>query len=268
MAFLFIMGISCLTAASESLVIAGTGDSQTLLRNLAELYEKIHPPADIIVPDSVGSGGGIKAVVKGTAGMGRTARALTPEEKDHDLTAIPIALSPIVFAANPNVAEVKNISSDDIMKIYSGAITNWRELGGEDHKIYPVDREPGDSSRKILEAKLKSSSGTFKAVKPKAKVFYSTPEAAQAVAQNRYTIGYLPLSIAREAQLHVFSVNHVFPDETNVRNHTYPLVTTFYLVKPADPSGLAKEFLSFMQEGPAQQLMISSGVVPLEKIEN
>lgn len=254
--------------AAETLLVAGTGDSQALLRKLAVLYKETYPGSEIIVPDSVGSGGGIKAVIEGTAGLGRTARALKPKEKDHGLTAIPFALSPIVFVTHPSGVNVKNVTPEDVVKIYSGKVTNWRQLGGDEHKIYPVDREPGDSSRTILAAQLHSSLGTFNDIQSVGKVFFTTPETVQAIAQNRYTFGFVPLSFAQEAKLHIFSLSSVFPDEDSIQDGSYPLVTTFYLVKPAHPKRLATDFLNFLQEPAAQELMHTSGVIPVGKTDH
>ncbi|MFC1886593.1 PstS family phosphate ABC transporter substrate-binding protein [Thermodesulfobacteriota bacterium] len=252
------------TNASESLIIAGTGDSQTLLRKLAAAYESNRAFTRIDVPDSVGSGGGIKAVVRGTAGLGRTARPLKPKERKNDIAEIPFALSPIVFAANPSAASVKNLTSDALIKIYAGVITDWREVGGNPSKIYPIDRESGDSSRRILETHLRSAFGSFKEIKSKGKIFFSTPETVEAVAQNRNTIGFMPLSVAKHANLHIFSIDSVFPDEGSVKNLRYPFASTFFLIKPSRPDCLAVDFLSFIKNPKAQQLMRAMGVIPIE----
>ena len=139
--------------AQETLVIAGTGDSQALLRNLGAIFEKSHPDVTIEVPNSIGSGGGIKAVGRGEAGLGRTARALKEKEKP-GLTDVAFARSPVVFATNTSVHEVLDLSREQILAIYSGKINNWKEVGGPDGKIYPLSREEGDSSRETIDKNL------------------------------------------------------------------------------------------------------------------
>ena len=135
-------------------MIEGTGDSQVILRGIASLFEALHPDVRVFVPDSVGSGGGVKALIAGKADLARTARPLKAKEKKEGITQIPFAWSPIVFAAHPSGAAVKNITMDQALEIFSGELSNWKALGGPDHKLYPVSREAGDSSRNVVDAYL------------------------------------------------------------------------------------------------------------------
>lgn len=261
--FLSIIFILCSqgsTVAMEKLVIAGTGDSQVILRKLSVLFEKQYPAIDVVVPDSVGSGGGVKALIKGDTGLARTARPLKLKESTHGFTQIPFALSPIVFVSHSNFSGVDDITMGQLVQIYQGNIRNWMVMGGNDHKIYPVDREIGDSSRKILEAHLSSSYGKFKEITSVGKVFFTTPETVEAIAHNQYTIGYLPLSMALEKQLHIFSIDSISAQQPGSK--PYPFITAFYLIKPKKTSRIAEAFLSFIKEKKAKDLMLSLGVLP------
>lgn len=265
---ILVTGIFNTNAVAENLTIAGTGDCQEVVRELALLFEKTHPGDHVTVPDSVGSGGGIKLVIQGKAGMARTARPLKSKEQKHGLTEIPFALSAVVFAANKNMKIVKNISLDDAVKLYNGKITNWSELGGENHKVYPVNRETGDSSRKVIDSYFKAVSGAATSIEDGGKTFFTTQEAAEAIAQNPYTIGYVPLSVAKKMQLHILSLDSVYPTDDNVQDKKYPLITSFYLVTPADPSALATTFIDFLQESTAQELMRSRNTIPVKQSSN
>lgn len=259
--FGLLLTVNTTATAGEKLTIPGTGDSQALLRKLADLYEKKNPGVDIVIPESTGSGGGIKAVIKGTAELARTARPMKERERVHDLMETRFALSPIVMATNPKTVIIKDISIEEILGIYSGAITHW---SGNGHKIYPVDREAGDSSRKVLEKNLATGNTGFKDIQSKGKVFYSTPETADALAKNGYTIGYLPMSMANEYGLNILSINSIYPSETNVNNYSYKWVTPFFLVKSPNASKLANDFIRFIQTPDAYELMLVSGVVPVK----
>lgn len=252
-------------ALTGTLVIEGTGDSQTVLRALAARYEKLNPDSHIIVPDSVGSGGGIKALVLGKAGLARTARPLKEKERAAGLTQVPFAWSPIVFAAHPSAASVKGISMAQALGVYRGDIVNWQALGGPDHKLYVVNREKGDSSRTVIHRYVTHTLGRPGGLGDAGKVFYTTGETVLAMSRNAYTLGYVPLSSAMAEGLHIFSLDTVFPDEAGIKGRNYPLVTTFYLVSPREPGELGAAFLAFVASEPAQELMRSLGVFPADK---
>lgn len=246
--------------AADSLTISGTGDSQVVLRELARLFEADNPDIRVVVPDSVGSGGGIKALLEGMAGLARTARPLKPEEAEKGLVQEPFALSPIVFASHPSQQQVGSLSAHDVIGLYEGGIKNWRDLGGEDHKLYLVARETGDSSRKVIDAYYQSQGLT--GIGPAGKVFYTTGDAALALARNPYTIGYLPYSVARHFNLHILAFDRIVPDAQSISDRRYPLVTTLYLITPADPGRPALAFLDFVRTAPARYIMLRSGVFP------
>ena len=251
--------------ASESLIIDGTGDSQEILRKLSERYEELHPGARVMVPDSVGSGGGIKSVLQGQAGLARTARPLKSKEAESGLSQVLFAWSPVVFAAHPSVASVRSVTLDQILDIYAGKTGNWTALGGPDHKLYPVNREEGDSSRTVINAFLAKALDNAQGMGTAGKVFYTTGDTVLALKRNAYAIGFVPLSEAKAAGLHMFALDSVFPDEAAVKGKTYPLVTPFYLVKPSDPSPLAIDFIDFILSEPARAMMREQGVFPADR---
>ena len=83
------------------LVIPGTGDSQSVLLLLAQRFEELHPGTTVIIPDSIGSGGGIRAVAEGTAVIARIARTLNEREREYGLTYRVFATSPAVVRVGP-----------------------------------------------------------------------------------------------------------------------------------------------------------------------
>jgi len=262
--FYLMLAIFCFTAAAaaaqDTLVIAGTGDSQALLRNLGAIFEKSHPGVTIEVPNSVGSGGGIKAVSRGEAGLGRTARPLKDKEKQ-GLIEVIFARSPVVFATNTSEHEIKNLSGEQILAIYAGKVTNWKEVGGPDAKIYPISREEGDSSRETIDTNLAG----FKELTLVSKEFFTTWETAEAILKHKDTIGYLPLSMAIEYGLNTLTVGDKIPNQDHVNNGSYPYVTSLYLVKNESPSALALQFIDFVLSDEVGKLMLQQGVMPIAK---
>ena len=245
-------------ARSEHLVIDGTGDSQAVLRKLAALFEEKNQGVTVEVPNSIGSGGGIKAISRHEIELARTARPLKKKERNEDLTEILFARSPVVFVASPG-SVVNTVSTQQILDIFSGKIKNWQELGGPDHKIYPVDREQGDSSRKILSKYMPG----FKEIQSVGKVFYTTPETAEAIGLHAFTFGFVPLSVALEHKLHILSLNRQVATMKNVKSGTYTLLTPFFLIQSKQSGPLARRFVEFVFSPEARDLMVDNGVYPV-----
>ncbi len=249
-------------SAARVLTIPGTGDSQFLLRDIAREFQRADENTDlsIQIPDSIGSGGGIKAILNGDAELARTARPLKQGEAAAGLQQYRFALSPIVFVVHPSIRQITNLSTEQIIGIYSGQYRNWRELGGPNAKIYAVDREPGDSSRTNLENRMPSFADTDSV----AKLFYTTPEAAQAIANHRYTIGFLPATAAKHHGLQTIAIDGVTPNEANILNGSYPYATPFFLVTKRPASTSAQRIIEFLFTERAQHLMRLRGAVPIE----
>jgi len=246
--------------AGEKIVIAGTGDSQALLREVALAYQQSHPGSTVEIQDSIGSSGGIRLVAAGRADLGRVARHLRENEKGYNLHYRQFASAPVVFAIHPEVVGVDGLTDREVIDIYSGKIGNWRDLGGTDRPILVVNREPGDSSRTILEQHIEG----FREISRLAgRIIYSTSEAAETIARYRNTIGYLPLSEARAAGLKVLRYNHIEPDGENLRQGLYPLAMPLGIVWKGKPTGPAADFLAYLTGREAVNIYRTHGVEPV-----
>ncbi len=259
LSFLSLLLIS-MAIHAETLVIAGTGDSQNLLRKLASEFEKQHPGITIEVPDTIGSKGGIRAVASGQVKLARTARAVKPSEPK-GLVEYRFAISPLVLVAHPTAEGVSDITSAQILNIYSGRIDNWNKLGGPRNRLYAVDRELGDSSRSVLEKKLSG----FKTVESIAKIFYSTPDTVDALSQHEFTFGYLPMSEAVNTHLKILTVDGVEPSKENIKSGSYSYSMSFYLVTKGEAIGLPKKFIDFTHSEPAKKIISDFGLVATRK---
>ena len=245
---------------SRVLVIPGTGDSQVLLHSLAQLYTKNRPGTTVEIPESIGSGGGVKSVITGKNEIARVARPLSEKESAQGLKFHIFAHAPVVFAVNPGVAEAANLTFEQIVGIYSGKIQQWDGLGGVG-KIYAMNREEGDSCRTVLENLIPG----FKEVSvPAGSTVYSTPEAVQTLLTSANTIGYLPMPAAIGTGLKMLRVQDVAPSAVNVRQKKYPLVVPFALVWKNTLSPLAQDFLDFLSSTAARKFMLENGAIPVE----
>jgi phosphate transport system substrate-binding protein len=252
------------TAAAASgqqrIVVGGTGDSQKLLRKIAAIFEENFKNTVIEVPDSIGSGGGIRAVAAGRIDLARVARPFLKKEEKLGLTYRPFALCPISFVVHQSVTGVETITTDEIIGIYSGRITEWKELGGAKGKIYPIIREPGDSCMRVLEERL---SGFSEIVHPKAYIVYTTPETIKVLSLHKNTFGFLPLAMIKNTNLKILKVNGIVPSPDNIRNGQYRLTVPFGIVYKGKPEGLSKRFIDFLFSEKAKEIIMEYGTLPL-----
>jgi phosphate transport system substrate-binding protein len=261
-ACLFALLLCPLAHAAESITVAGTGDSQHLLRQLVLEFQKTRPDSQVLIPNSVGSGGGIKLLVAGRTDLARIARPLKPKEQAEGLTARIFAYSPIVFVANLPEACIDNMSDDNFLAMLRGEISNWSQLGDcPDHKIYIANREEGDSSKTVLEQEIPEINNI---PNPVGRTIYSTPEAFTTLNQYPFSFGYLPKAQIQKSGLTILKHNGIEASKKNIQDGSYKLVVPLGIVWREQPTGLTKEFLDYLFSPEAKQLMEKLHAVPVK----
>ena len=250
--------------AQERIVVAGTGDSVEVFKILAVEFEKDHPGQTIDVPASIGSGGGVRCVSKGQCDLGRVARPPEEQEAKYDVKYRALAHTPLVCAVNPNVVGVDDLTDKQLLGILSGGITDWKDVGGYDGKIYVVQREFGDSARTLLEKKLPG----FKEL-PQFTGYtaYSAAEALKSIRDNENTFGYVAYGAAKQTELKILKINGMYPSVDNIQKGRYQLVLTVGYVWKGDLTGLARAFFDFCYSEKGYAALINNGAVPAFKIE-
>ncbi len=257
----------CLPAASPAdqsnttVKICGSGDNQELLRQLAVAYEGRHPGINIVVPDSIGSSGGVKVTAFGQCDIGRLARPLRDKEKRYGLSHMVFAHSPVVFMVSANLKSITNITAQQVVSIFSGKMRSWQDMGGPVAKIYIANREKGDSSRAVIEKYLID----FALIeKPEGKTIYSTPATIDTVARHNNIIAYGPLASAINRQgVHIVNFEGVMPGVETISSGQYPLYSEFGLVWRSNISTQALAFINFLESGEAKEIMVSHGATPV-----
>ncbi len=247
-------------ASAEKLTIAGTGDSQELLRLLAKDFEAGNPGTIIDIPDTTGTVGGLKSLREDSVKLARTARPLKQNEQP-GLIEFLFARAPIVFSVHPSLAELKNITTEQFLGIYSGQYTNWKQLGQQDHKIYVVDREGGDSSRIVLEREMPG----FKQLTSVGYIAFNTQQAVSYVEDHEFTIGFLPNPSIVNKKIAVIAIDGVQPDAANINSGKYKYVVPLYLVSKGQPEGLASKFIEYIYSPGARKILEENGVVPSDR---
>ena len=204
-----------------------------------------------------GSGSGIKAVTEGRCDIGLSSRELKDEEKSSGLTGTVLAYDGIAIIVNPN-NPVKDLSLEDVAKIYKGEITNWSEIGGDDAEIVLIGREAGSGTRDGFE----SITDTEDKCKYRQECT-STGDVITAVASNPGAIGYASLASVKDS-VKAVSVDGVEPSEKTVKDGSYAVQRPFVLVTKADVelTESAQAFFEYATSEDANEVISGAGVVP------
>lgn len=237
--------------ASGSITISGSSAMQPLVLAAAEKFMDKHPKADIQV-QAGGSGTGLSQVSEGSVQIGNS--DVFAEEKDGiDAKALKdhkVAVVGMAAAVNPEVG-VKDITKDELKKIFTGKIKNWKELGGKDQKITLVNRPDSSGTRATFvkyaldgatpaEGITEDSSNTVK------KLIAETPGA----------IGYLAFSYLTDDKITPLSIDGVKPEESNVESGKYTIWAYEHSYTKDEPEGLAKQFLDYLMSDEVQKEIV------------
>ena len=205
-----------------------------------------------------GSGSGITAVAEGRCDIGLSSRSLKEEEKAQGLTETVLAFDGIAIIVNTD-NPVKELDLETIAGIYTGEITNWQEVGGEDLEIVLIGREAGSGTRDGFE----SITGTENSCQYRQELT-STGDVITTVSGNPAAIGYASLAAVDEA-VKVVSVNGIMPTEETVKDGSYTVQRPFVLVtrKDEELSPTAKKFFDYITSPEAREIISAAGAVPV-----
>jgi len=245
------------TAQPESIVIAGTGASQTLFREMAEAFEKTYPDCQAAIPNSVGSRGGIRQLLAGKADLARVSRPLKDKELAEGLLYTPVAETQVVFAVHPSVDGVQSLTVDQVNDIYAGRISNWKQLGGPDNAIFPLIRDGGTTLRTLLKYVP-----DFEKMPEAAKPTFSSLETKDLLLEHPFTIGALPMTIIVGSPLKTVAVEGVSSGQALVSDPAIPLQLGIAYKKPL--TGCAANFIEFFHSTAAHEIINRNHSIPLD----
>ena len=204
-----------------------------------------------------GSGSGITAVSEGRCDIGLSSRALKDEEKENGLVETVLAYDGIAIIVN-NDNPVSDISLEDLAKVYTGEITNWSELGGNDAEIVLIGREAGSGTRDGFE----SITGTADKCQYRQELT-STGDVITNVSQNPDAIGYASLASVKDS-VKALSVDGIEANEDTIKDGTYAIQRPFVLVtkEGVELSSTAQSFYDFATSSEANDIIKAAGCVP------
>ena len=238
------------------LSVVGTGDGVDLLRALGAAYTADHPDTNIIVPPSIGSGGGVAAVGSEKEVLARIARPLSDAEKEAGLIATPVFRLPSAFFVHRS-AGLSSLTTAQLADIYNGKITNWRDVGGQDMRIKVVRREDQDSTLLVLRQSMPGWKDLT--ITEKSKMAVTTQECIDTVKEVPGAIGFGPFTKALEMELSVLKIDGHHPTD-----RAYPsAVTLSFVHKESTVTPDAKRFIGYMKAAKAKTVLTSMGGVPI-----
>ena len=207
-----------------------------------------------------GSGSGIQAVSEGRCDIGLSSRALKDDEKASGLKETTLALDGIAIIVNPQ-NPVKDLTLEQIAKIYTGEITNWKDVGGNDAEIVLIGREAGSGTRDGFE----SITDTKDSCKYRQELT-STGDVITTVSTNPDAIGYASLAALKD-NVKALTVGGIAPTEDTVKDGSYVIQRPFVLVTKdgAELSTAAQAFFDYATSADAADLIAAAGAVAVAK---
>ncbi len=241
---------------AEEITIVGTGSGSSVIEAVGKAFSQNNPGVTVVVPKSIGSGGGMKAVGTDKNVIGRVARGIKDKEKPYGLTYFPYAKNPIVFFVNKSVG-IKDLTTQQICDIYSGKVTNWKDVGGKDAKIRVIRREDGDSSLSVL---LESFPGFADiTLTSKSKTTLSDPSTCELAEKKADTIAFGTYANARNFGVEILTIEGKLATDSD-----YPYAGTLALIfKEKNKSGNIKNLVEFASSPSSHDAIKQAGATPL-----
>ena len=253
-------------AFAGKVVIKGSTTVLPIAQKAAEDFMKANPKTNISVSGG-GSGNGIKALIDGTTDIADSSRFIKDKEvtlaTSKGILPVPhrVALDcvvPVVHPSNP----LMDISIAQLKDIYTGKITNWKTLGGADKPIVVISRDTSSGTYEVWENKILKK----EKVTPKALLQASNGAVAQAVAKNKYAVGYIGIGYLNK-EVKGLKVDHVEASPTTALNGTYPVSRALFMFTNGWPDGDVLSFINFVVSPAGQKIAQEEGFVPMYNID-
>ena len=244
------------TVLSGTVSTDGSTSMEKVIGALSEAFMEANSKVTVTY-NPTGSGTGIQAVQEGRCDIGLSSRALKDEEKASGLRETVLAYDGIAIIVNP-ANPVEDLTLAQIADIYTGKITNWSELGGDDSEIVLIGREAGSGTRSGFEEIVE-----VKDLCQYRQELSSTGDVIATVAQNPGAIGYASLASVKDT-VKAVKVGGVTPSEETVKDGTYAIQRPFVLVtkEGVTLSETARAFFDYAVSKDANPVVIAAGVVP------
>lgn len=249
---------STAAALSGNVATGGSTSMKNVIAALTEGFAEVEPGVTVSY-DPTGSGAGITGATDKTLDIGLSSRALKDEEKA-DVEGTTIALDGIAIIVN-NASKVEDLTVDQLKQMFTGEITNWSEVGGDDGEIVLIGREAGSGTRDGFESIVDVKDSC-----KYAQELTATGAVISAVEANPLAIGYASLSAVGDT-VKMVTVGGVECSEETVKDGSYEVQRPFVFVtnKSVTLSEQAQAFFDFATSADAADLIRTAGAVPVNE---
>ncbi|MDD5037947.1 MAG: phosphate ABC transporter substrate-binding protein [Dehalococcoidales bacterium] len=244
---------ACSCRPEAGIIIAGSTSVQPFAEVLAEEYMILYPDVTIDIQGG-GSAAGIMAALSDTANIGMSSRELNEEERS--LWYVEIARDGLVVIVHPS-NPIQSLSLNQVRDIYSAAVTDWSQLGGQESAIHVIAREEGSGTRGAFESLVMDKTE----ITPRAIVQDSNGAVRQLVADDPDSIGFISLGLVNDT-VKALKLGGVAATRENVINGSYGLSRPFLFVTRDEPAGQTKQFIDFTLSAAGQRLLANEGLIP------
>ena len=249
---------STAAALSGNVAAGGSTSMKNVIAALTDGFAEVEPGVTVSY-DPTGSGAGITGAADQTLDIGLSSRALKDDEKV-DVEGTTIALDGIAIIVN-NASKVEDLTVDQLKQMFTGEITNWSEVGGDDGEIVLIGREAGSGTRDGFESIVEVKDSC-----KYAQELTATGAVISAVEANPLAIGYASLSAVGDT-VKMVTVGGVECSEETVKDGSYEVQRPFVFVtnKSVALSEQAQAFFDFATSADAADLIRTAGAVPVNE---
>ncbi len=264
LAALCVAGLVTAARAEDKIILDGSTTVGPIAKAWAEYYMKKNPGVNITVGES-GSGNGAKSIINGTCDIADMSRPMKDEEKAAakakgvNATEHVVAwdgLSVVVHPSNP----VKNLTIEQLRKIYMGEVANWKDLGGPDAKIVVLSRDTNSGTYETWETKVMNK----QKMTDKAEYAGSNGAIRQRVIDTTGAIGYVGLAFTEGVK--IVTVEGIEPTPETVLNKTYPIARPLYMYTNGEPDAASHigKFIGLFSSADGKKIIEETGFIPVK----
>ena len=257
------------TAFAGQIVMDGSTTVLPFGQVAAEQFSKQNPNVKFSV-SGTGTGNGFKSLAEGGTQIANASRFIKDSEikacMDKKVYPVPFAVAldclvPVVHPSNP----LKSLTKAQLKDIYSGKITNWKEVGGSDAPIAVIGRDTSSGTYGTWQEMIMDAGGKTR-VTPRAQVMASSGAMMTAVAQNRKAIGYEGMGYISKS-VKTLAIDGVAGTAAGARSGKYPLSRYLFMFTNSWPNGDVLAFINYMQSPAGQKIVNSTGFVSLQEMK-
>jgi phosphate transport system substrate-binding protein len=245
------------SAGSNEVSVSGSTTIQPIAEVSAEMFQEANQGTRVLV-SGVGSAAGIESVSQGSCDIGTSSRDLKPEEASLGLVDIPMAYDAVVVIVNPS-NPVKNLSMQQVKQIFTGAVTNWKQVGGPDLAIGLVNRDEASGTREAF-GKIALNNAAFDT---HAAVLPGTGQVRSVVSGAPGAVGYISYGFVTD-EVKAVAIDGVAPSPKTAISGAYPIRRVLHFLTKGPATGMAKRYIDFVLSPAVQDKVVSdAGFIPI-----